>query len=446
MNITTSYAIEIRHMNKIFKPTVEIFNEAVSFCIPAFEKHWSDLCKIKGILNQRAFGERLIHTTKNHTAVFPEFDVKFYKMPIYMMRSVINTALGHLRSYHSNLDNWYNNGCKGRQPKLQTKLHVFPTFFKDNMSKLEALDNDKAYLKLFIDNDWKWVTVQLKHTDMQYIRKHCLHKGMSAPILEKKHHKYFLRFVFEEQVNLKNAPVKEQRILAIDLGINTDATCSVMSSDGAILARKFINFPCEKDHLAHTLNKIKKVSRKYKGHNVAKLWRDAKAQNDELARKIAKDIAEFAVLYDVDVIVFEHLDTKGKKKGFKSKKQKLHMWKALAVQSIVTNKAHSNGMRISYVCAWNTSKLAFDGSGTVIRGTKSGFNTHELCKFQNGKTYNCDLNASYNIGARYFIRELLKPLSVTVRSCVLAKVPECMSRIQCTYNTLLKLNNAVYKY
>lgn len=68
LNITTSYAIEIRHMNKIFKPTVEIFNEAVSFCIPAFEKHWSDLCKIKGILNQRAFGERLIHTTKNHTA------------------------------------------------------------------------------------------------------------------------------------------------------------------------------------------------------------------------------------------------------------------------------------------------------------------------------------------------------------------------------------------
>ena len=27
-----------------------------------------------------------------------------------------------------------------------------------------------------------------------------------------------------------------------------------------------------------------------------------------------------------------------------------------------------------------------------------------------GKCYHCDLSALYNIGARYFIRELLKPL------------------------------------
>ncbi len=45
-----------------------------------------------------------------------------------------------------------------------------------------------------------------------------------------------------------------------------------------------------------------------------------------------------------------------------------------------------------------------------------------ICTFATGKQYSCDLNASYHIGARYFIRELLKSLPETVRPDVEAKV------------------------
>ena len=31
---------------------------------------------------------------------------------------------------------------------------------------------------------------------------------------------------------------------------------------------------------------------------------------------------------------------------------------------------------------------------------------YDVCSFKSGKTYNCDLSASYNIGARYLIRVL----------------------------------------
>ena len=68
-----------------------------------------------------------------------------------------------------------------------------------------------------------------------------------------------------------------------------------------------------------------------------------------------------AVLYNADVIVFEHLDLKGRKRG--SKKQRLHLWKAQRVQSIVTDQAHRLGMRVNHVNAWNTSRLAFDAAG-----------------------------------------------------------------------------------
>ena len=145
-----------------------------------------------------------------------------------------------------------------------------------------------------------------------------------------------------------------------------------------------------------------------------------------------------ATLYNADLIVFEHLDKKGKVHG--SKKQKLKLWRSQEVQSIVTNKAHRLGMRISRICPYGTSKLAYDGSGEVLRGEEGGFNTYGLCKFKNGKTYNCDLSASYNIGARYFIRELLKSEPEMVRLQLEAKVPEVCKRSTCTLSTLISLN------
>ena len=97
-------------------------------------------------------------------------------------------------------------------------------------------------------------------------------------------------------------------------------------------------------------------------------------------------------------------------------------------------------MRISHVCAWGTSKLAYDGSGIVSRGWHGGFSTYELCQFKNGKVYNCDLSASYNIGARYFIRELTKSLDESSRLLIEAKVPQCSKRSTCTLSTLISLN------
>ena len=80
-------------------------------------------------------------------------------------------------------------------------------------------------------------------------------------------------------------------------------------------------------------------------------------------------------------------------------------------------------------------KLACDGSGAVVRNQEN----HSLCTFRTGKQYNCDLSAAYNIGARYFIRELLKPLPETERSSLEAKVPAVKRRTSCVYADLRKL-------
>ena len=150
---------------------------------------------------------------------------------------------------------------------------------------------------------------------------------------------------------------------------------------------------------------------------------------------------DIAVSYNTDAIIFEHLDLNGRKRG--SKKQKLQLWRARYVQSMVSDKAHRLGIRISRINAWGTSRLAYDGSGRVSRGREADLESYSVCRFANGKIYNCDLNASYNIGARYFIREILKSLPVKERLALEAKVPQVAKRSTCTFSTLISINAAL---
>lgn len=441
MDIMSSYAAEVLHADKIFYATVNVYRKAVSFCIDVFEKEWNNLSGIKKTNERRKACEQLIHSTTKHTAKYENFDRLFYKMPVYMRRAVVEDAYGCLSSYHGNVANWEKNGCQGKKPTLQVKRNTFPSFYRENMYIGNEANEDTVMLKLFVNNDWVWVEFKLKPTDIKSLRKHISGGTISVPTLERSHKKWFLRFATKHTKKLSDTPLKEQRILAVDLGVNTAATCSVMDIRGTVHARKFIDFPCEKDLLYRTLNRVKKIQRKYANHNLSKIWRYAKSLNDQIAYKTADAIVNMAMQYNCDMIVFEYLNTEGKKKG--SRKERLHMWNKCTVQKVVAHKAHMNGIRVNRICAKYTSKLAYDGSGQVLRGKDANLPTYELCRFTTGKIYNCDLSASYNIGARYFIKELQKTHSETKWSHIQAKVPECVKRTQCTYSTLLKINKVL---
>jgi IS605 OrfB family transposase len=209
-----------------------------------------------------------------------------------------------------------------------------------------------------------------------------------------------------------------------------------MLPDGTVIGRLIFKLPIEEDHLRKQINYIKKAQQNGNYRN-PRLWAYAKNINHDISCKTAAAIMEFAEKYNADVIVFEHLDFKGRKRG--SKKQRLHLWRKMEVQNIVTLHAHQAGKRISTVCAWNTSRIAFDGSGRVQRGGLNGDN-YSLCVFPSGKQYHADLNAAYNIGARYFIREILKSLSATVKLDIEAKVPSVSKRTTCGLSDLINLN------
>lgn len=430
MKMTSSYQVELLRIKKRMDPTVKIGREALAFCIEHIDLHWGDIERIQRPKERFNYAEKLFHATKdNENPQCAEFDKHFPKMPSYFRRAVIQKALGTVSSYRSNYKNWEVSGKQGKPPRLQPDCCWMPTFYNQNM--YNPGDGDTVWLKLYDGKEWLWHQIDVRHTDLAYIQKHWSHVKASAPTLEKRHGRYYLRFAFEEGKELYDISDGTNLICAVDLGINTDAVCCIMQPDGTILNRKFIDFPSDKDHLYTVLNRIKRYQREHGSHNVGSFWKYAQRVNDELAKKIANAIVDYAVLWSVEVIVFEKLDMRGRK----SKSQKITMWRKNGIQEMVEHKAHRNAIHISHICAWNTSRLAYDGSGRLERDAHN----HALATFSNGKQYNCDLSASYNIGARYYIREILKPLDVNSRSRLQAKVPEVERRTRCTYSTLLSL-------
>lgn len=434
MKIVSTYSVKIKHYNKIFSDTVKIYRGAVDFLISVCNDNYDVISHIEGQKLRKSYVESLIHRTKDNPHTVYDFDDRFYKFPSYLRRSAISEALGRVSSYRSNLKNWEQNK-DGREPSVPKAGFAFPAMYRDNM--YVRTGTYTAKIKIYIRNTWDYINISLKKSDVDYIEHHCAQRKHCVPTLVKRGKQWFLDFVFEENVKLEKTDVTDRLILAVDLGINTPATVSVMKSDGTILGRHFCKLNEETDRLTHGINRIKKAQQ-HGNRKMPRLWNRVKGINHDISVKTAEFIMGIAVLYSADVIVFEHLDKRGKVRG--SKKQRLKLWRSQEVQRIVSDKAHRLGMRISHVNAWGTSRLAFDGSGRVLRGREAGFSTYELCMFPNGKIYNCDLSASYNIGARYFIREILKSAGESLRLRTLAKVPQCSKRSTCTLSTLISLN------
>ena len=433
MRITTSYKVEILKLKRPLERTIRLSRSAAAWLLPVIDGEWEALSVYEGEKQRFNEAEKLIHTTKRNEAKYP-FDEAFPKMPSYLRRAVLQHVIGLVSSARTRetLENAEasGNGFSEASRISKPQDHYMPVFYKDNMYRKEE---DRVYLKLWDGKDWVWQEVRLKKTDLDYLRKYWSDVKAKSPVLVKRHKKYFLQFAFEETVSLRDVPARKRRICAVDLGINTDAVCSIMTGDGTVAARKFISFAAEKDRQWRVLNRVRKKQRKHGPESVKGLYAYARRLGEEIARKTASAIIAFAQEQHADVIVFDHLEMKGKIRG--KSRQKLHMWKKNSVQKITEHKAHRLGMRVSKVCAWKTSALAYDGSGEVKRDAGN----RSLAVFANGKQYNSDLSASYNIGARYFIREYIKPVPETERSALEAKVPAVRRRTSCVYADLLTL-------
>ena len=433
MHLTSSYGMKLKGDFKALETSIELYRKSLQMLIPIIDNGWDLISECRYINQKYNLIEKWIHNTRTNHARF-DFDEQFPKFPTYLRRSAIAKALGIVSSYRSNLENWEREG-KGQVPKLSLTHFTYPAYYKGNLFRNFDPIRQTIELKVFKNGDWVYEVYQLKNSDCTYYQNYLTGKKQNVPIIQKKGRRFYATFSYEEETIL----VPEEsivKICAVDLGLNTDATCSIMDKNGTVYARKFISFSKEHDRLHTQLGRIKRNQKRGSRHNKA-LWRKASGIGQDIADKTAKSIFEFGNEHGVDAFVLEYLDFKGK-----NTVKRAHFWRYKRIYKALCQKAHQNGLRVARVNARNTSRLAFDGSGWSKRGREITPDTpYSMMQFITGKIYNADLNASYNIGARYFIKHLLKTVTVTQRLALEAKVPQVAKRSTCTLSHLINLRS-----
>ena len=433
MKTTSSYKIKLIGDLKALDTSIDIYREALGVLIPIIDNHWDELRKFDYTKQRMTYTEKLIHSTKSNQARY-DFDKEFPKFPTYLRRAVINQALGIVSSYRSNLANWEKDP-KGQTPQLSLTHYTYPAYYKEGLFRNFDPVHQTIELKVYKNGDWVFDEYRLKTSDCRYYQKYLAGMKQNVPIIQKKGRRFYAKFSYEESVPLISED-SVNKICAVDLGLGTDATCSIMDKDGTVYARKFISFSEEHDRLDTQLGRIKRNQKHGSKHN-KRLWRKVVGISQSIADKTARAIFDFGNEHGVDVFVLEYLDFKGK-----IPVKRAHFWRYKRIYKVLAHKAHRHGLRIARVNARNTSRLAFDGSGWSERGREITPETHySIMRFPTGKTYNADLNASYNIGARYFIRHLLKTVTVTQRLVLEAKVPQVTKRSTCTLSNLINLRS-----
>lgn len=436
MRITSSYGMKLKGDLNALKTSIDIYRDTLRVLIPIINDNWETLSEYEFANQRYNCIEKWIHNTKSNQAIY-DFDEQFPKLPTYLRRSAIATALGIVFSYHSNLANWEKDP-KGQAPQLSLTHYTYPAYYKKNLFRNFDPIRQTIELKVFKNGDWVFDVYRLKTSDCTYYQNHLTGKKQNVPFIQKKGRRFYATFSYEEnEENVSLVPDESiSKICAVDLGLGTDATCCIMDQDGTVYARKFISFSEEHDRLHTQLGRIKRNQKRGSRHNKT-LWRKVSGISQDIADKTVKAILDFGNEHGVDVFVLEYLDFKGK-----NAVKRAHFWRYKRIYKVLAQRAHQYGLRIARVNARNTSRLAFDGSGWSKRGREITPETpYAEMRFTTGKTYNADLNASYNIGARYFIRHILKTVTATQRLVLEAKVPQVAKRSTCTLSDLINLRS-----
>ena len=343
--------------------------------------------------------ERLIHpTAKNPAPRHRYFARRFYKFPSYLRRAAIEFVAGQVSSYLTRYGQWLRGDRKHRNakpPAFNPVSGCYPTLYRGQLFKL--LDNDRVELKLWNGKEWLWHTLPVKKR-----QRHTVGEVKSPGLILKSERKRkpFL------SVPIKLKPNKRQAtevVCSVDIGINTLATASIVAQDGTVVARTFFHPAADIDRRNKQARLIRKAARKTATLSqgfCSNRYRKARNINRQIAHITSKQLVQFALTHGAAVIVFEQLKNWRPRAGKKRSplKQKFHQWLHRQLVTFTEEKFVEAGGQIAAVYARGTSAYAFDGSGSLSRSKRH----YELATFSSGKQYNCDLNASYNIGARYW--------------------------------------------
>lgn len=393
--------VATQQQKELLQNTVSEFRRLVRCLVGVVNTHWSTIGLLDG-LSQSPAVEKLVHqTAKNPSPRYQYFNRRFYKFPSYYRRGAIQFAVGQVSSFNTRYREW-QSGIRKRKdalpPRLNADCGTYPPLYKGQCIKF-AKDNNSAAIKVFTGSDWAWITVGITGHRERHLNPNNQRKSPYLIVNGKGCH---LSVPFT--IKIPKLSDKDS-VLSVDLGINTTATVSVVNFDGTVSHREFIHPGRDIDQRDKRLKCISKkasLTGKLQKGFARGLYRKAGNINREIGQKVSARLVKIAKQYSVKYIVFEHLKGWRPRGGRKRStlKQRFHNWLHRRIVNLTEMKWSDNGGRVVFVNPRGTSSYAYDGSGKLKRSSTN----YELALFANGKKYNCDLSASYNIGARFVLK------------------------------------------
>lgn len=359
--------------------------------------------------------EKMFHQTADNPSPKHQYFQKVVnkypsrKFPSYLRRAAAD-AIGIVSSFNTRYQEWHSGIRKHKDdspPKLTAMCNTYPVFYKGQQirygKKYQTVD-----LKVWSGTDWIWINnIGIKGYGLN--RHQIISNEMQSPAL-----------VVNKRTCQLSMPVKigkverqdSDYVCSVDMGVNNAVVASIVGRNGTVKARKFINPARDIDRRNRRRMMIKRKSRQTANITKQKLtkgfckglYRNSNI-NLEIARYVMRGIIEFTKTHGVKVIVFENLSGWKAKTGRKGslQKQKFHLWCHCKIVELTQQRWGELGGLVVFINPKYTSAYAFDGSGKI----KQSKINYSLAVFKNGKNYNCDLSASYNIGARYWYAVIL---------------------------------------
>ncbi|AOX02533.1 transposase [Moorena producens PAL-8-15-08-1] len=388
--------------------TVEVYRRACRYLVGIIYTHWGELGELTADQLTPAV-EKLMHKTAKRPSIkYPQFNKTFYKFPSYLRRAAIAFSAGQVSSLVTRYRDWQSGSRKrkdAKAPRLNANTGCYPSLYKGQCYKLHGFD--QVEIKVFNGSDWIWTTVQI--TGLRERHLVATNKMMSPSLV------FNDRFC-HLSVPFTCKPEKrkpEANVTAVDLGINTTATIAVVTHSGTVIYREFIHPGRDIDRRDKRLKSVSMRGSKTMGKGgklhkgfCSSTYDKCRRINHQIGHIVSKRIVEIAERFNsvrvawptALAIVFE--DLKGwKPRGGRKRsnlRQRFHGWLKAKIRDFTEMKWAELGGKVIEVLAAYTSKLAYDGSGTVRRDS----NNYALATFSSAKRFNADLNGAYNIGAR----------------------------------------------
>lgn len=382
------------------RATLEIYRGLVRDLMGVVAAHWHEL----GPYSDNAIiapVEALIHPTAKRSAVrYPYFARRYYKFPSYLRRAAIMDAAGQVRSFMTRYDAWQAGDRKhpsARPPRLTCSTATYPSLYPGQCIRFDD-DRGGCEIKVRYRGDWVWMGFRLEG------KPRYIHQGKTrSPLLTVKGKHWGLSIPVAYDVSQPNK-ADVDRVLSVDVGINTAATWAVVDATGTVLDRGCLD-RSDKDRSHRLMARIRRAAASHTRHGCrlppgfkAADHRRLRQLSNNQAHQISRQLVNTALAHGCQAVIVEHLKGWRPKAGRRGStmKQRFHRWFHRKLVACIESKATEAGLLTQAVYPRGTSSRAFDGSGPVRRDASNA----SLCTFTTGKRYHTDLNAAYNIAAR----------------------------------------------